>query len=87
MTASTGNPTPPAAAMVTDGSMITVSEEPVINSEFPDGYAPFASPVSTLTSLVSESEMGILEPAMPLTIGRVTCHDALDRGTVIRGPV
>jgi hypothetical protein len=26
--------------------MITVSEEPVISSEFPDGYAPFASPVS-----------------------------------------
>jgi hypothetical protein len=37
MTASTGNPTPPAAAMVTDGSMITVSEEPVISSELPDG--------------------------------------------------
>jgi len=37
MTASTGNPTPPAAAMVTDGSMTTVSEEPVISSELPDG--------------------------------------------------
>ena len=46
MIASTGNPTPPAAAMVTDGSMITVSEAPLISSEFPDGYAPFASPVS-----------------------------------------
>jgi hypothetical protein len=32
--------------MVTDGSMITVSEAPLISSEFPDGYAPFASPVS-----------------------------------------
>jgi len=53
MTASTGNPTPPAAAMVTDGSMITVSEEPVISSEFPDGYAPFASPVSRETDSAS----------------------------------
>ena len=57
MTASTGRPAPPCSATVTDGSMMTVSPAPWTNRLFPEGYAPFASVVRTVTWSVSLREI------------------------------
>jgi hypothetical protein len=53
ITASTRTGTPPRATTVTDGSISTASPAPRTRRVLPDGYAPLASPTSTLTDGVS----------------------------------